>query len=308
MNLDRPLEITSQFDRDRRRIDGAIRHGEESLSDIDRYSRRDEDLEDGLRAVRYGREHDLGVGPGVELPTRMHYYEEEIVDHELVHETPGRGLRRVSVVHFGSLPVRTTLVKRFSSQIFHSELEERPFDLSHQFNPRPRRRSPHKHFQHDDHRTSDHFEESHGQVGVFGDDSVAPEQVAFHNPLKIWNNEALGQLGFTMPHNPPIVQIGLVDSPAPRPVLPDNDPNGTAEEAPRDWGASPGHVPQANGKGVWPDDIQSIGSSVSEDARITTPEHSDFGSEFGDSTSGSSDSANVGDNDHSDDDSGLEDI
>lgn len=78
-----------------------------------------EDFEDGLRAgkPRRGRKRYSGVGPGLHLPTRMHYFDEQTSEDDLAHEAPGRGLRRIPVIDFRPLLVRKTLGPQFRNTI-----------------------------------------------------------------------------------------------------------------------------------------------------------------------------------------------
>ena len=210
---------------------------------------RGEDLEDKLREGRYRNGHDLGVGPGVELPTRMHYYEDEIIDHELAHETPGISLRRVPVVHFGSLQVRETLANRFSNDVFfNSELEERPPYRTHQFNPRHLRqeRTPQQPFHSDDHRTTGRFEGGHGQAAFFPDDTITSKQFAAHLQSGLPNEKTPQQVGTTLPNQPPDVQAQGIESAKPQQggrTLGSHGLDGIVEEAPRGWAASPERTP-----------------------------------------------------------------
>lgn len=133
----------------------------------------DEDLED-----RFGRSHFLGVGPGIELPTQMHYFEEETIDNESVHEAPAGGVRRVSVMNFGYFQVRDTLADRCSSEI--SKLEERPFDYLPLYNSCRSRNgcNPRRTSHMNEYRATDSFERRHGQASVFPNKNITSEQVA----------------------------------------------------------------------------------------------------------------------------------
>ena len=202
-----------------------------------------EDLEQKLHEGRYRNGHDLGVGPGVELPTRMHYYEEEIIDHELAHETPGISLHRVPVVHFGSLQVRETLANRFSNNLFNSELEERPFLRPHQFGSRHLRqgRTPQQPPQDDDHRTAGLFEGSYWQTAVFPNDTITSKKFATHLQSGLPNDESPQQVGNTLPNEPPGVQVQVIESANPQRggrTSGSHGLDGTVEEAPRGWAAS----------------------------------------------------------------------
>ena len=80
--------------------------------------------------------HDIAVGHGIELPTRMHYFERGVADTESKHGASITHLRRVPVMNFEHL--RETWDKRSpNDRMFNEELEDRRFDRSpNQLNPR----------------------------------------------------------------------------------------------------------------------------------------------------------------------------
>ena len=244
---DDDADADDEFHEKQRRHDRRERLGVRPIHSAHCLARDDgpgEDLDDGLREGRYRHGHDLGVGPGVELPTRMHYYEEEIIDYELVHETPGIGLRRVPVVHFGPLQVRETLANRFSNNFFFSsEREESLFHGSDQFNPRHlgQERTPQQAPHSDGHRSTGRLEGSQGQSDVIPDETITSEQVASHLQPEMPNDKTPQQAGTTLPNEPPGVQVQVIESANPQQggrTLGTHGLDGTVEEAPRGWAAS----------------------------------------------------------------------
>ena len=109
-----------------------------------------EDFEDELRAGKLGsgRGRYLGVGPGVHLPTRMHYFGDGDIDEDLAEGSSGRGLRRIPVIDFGPLLVRNTLGTQSPNTIQRVPRYTSPLH--------PRNRcAPHRPSQDDDHRAVD---------------------------------------------------------------------------------------------------------------------------------------------------------
>ena len=80
------------------------------------------------RSHGHGRRRYFGVGPGVELPTRMHYFEGALNHGNVGNATPRRGLRRIPVVNFELLRAGRTLVDGYPPAMCTSELEEHLFD------------------------------------------------------------------------------------------------------------------------------------------------------------------------------------
>ena len=150
----------------------------------------------------------------------------------------------------------------------------------------------------DDHlRVAENSEGRHGQA--FPDVTITSEQCVARLQPELSKDKIFQQARVDLPSNPAGVEAQVMDSATVQqsePVMSEHSVN-SAE-----------YTPQANGGGAWQDDTRSIGSSVSDEAIVFTPESSDFGSDCGNSASGDSDSADVGSNGHSDDNNGRRNL
>ena len=242
----------------------------------------------GLHAGIYvrGRGRYLGVGPGLELPTRTHYFEGALGDGGLVHTTPGKGLRRVPVVNFEVFRARGALSNGTPTRIYTSDFEQHLFDGP----PRPRSRRTAGQLPHnDEHRAAATFEGRLGQVAVCLDHTINSEQVEVPLQFGLSHDQFLQKESNGLRNIPLTNQAQVIDCATLQQdgsALSEHSLNGTAEEASSGWDSSVEHEPPAGGGEASQDDAQSVRSSVSDEAINLTWASSVFGSEFGDLATG----------------------
>ena len=229
----------------------------------------------GLRANRYRRSYRpyLGVGPGIELPTRMHLFEGALNGGGLAHTTPGRGLRRVPVVNFESFRAAGESGNEILPRIFTSEFEQHLFDDL----PLPLNGCAARHRPNDVEYIADGESEARpGEAAVSPYGSVDSEQLAIRHQLGSSIDQSLHQGQTGLLNNYPSNEAQAVDSASIRrsgPALSEHGLDGTAEEILHAQDAAFEHTPQADDgeTEASQDDIRSVSSSSSDEPIIFTP-------------------------------------
>ena len=251
----------------------------------------------GICADRYGRSHRpyLGVGPGIELPTRMHYFEGALNGSGLTHGTPGRGLRRVPVVNFESFRAGGNSSNGILPRIFTSEFEQHLFD-DHPlpFNGCDARHIPNNFL----YIAAGSSEERPGQSSICSRDAVSSEQVAIRTRTESSNEQFCRQRETCLASLSPgreFQAIEIASSQPGGPALSEDGLNCTPGETTHGHGAISGQTIRAEGGEASWDDAQSTSSGALDRTIVYTPRSSSSGSAYGDPADGDLDNADVED-------------
>ena len=196
---------------------------------------------------------------------------------------------------------RETWDKRFSKDtIFHSELEEHPFDNP----PLPLNGDTTRHIPKDvECRAAGSSEERPGQSSICPLDAVSSEQVAVRARPESSNEQSSQQRETCLANPSPGHEIQAIEAATIQrggPALSEDGLNCTPEETTHSHGASSGFTPRAHGGEASQGDGRSVSSSASERIIIYTPRSSSLGSEYGDPANGDLDTADVENNVHFD--------
>ena len=228
-----------------------------------------------IRARGYGRGRGpfFGVGPGVELPTRMHYFEGALNHENSAYATPGRGLRRIPVVNFDLLRTSNTLDNGYPAEMCTSELEQHLFDT-------PRRpcigRTAHQFPYYDEYIADRGSEAMPGEAAVCPYGSVDSEQLAIRLQPGTSIDQSLHRAQTNLLNKSSNNETLAVDSASTQrdgPALLKHGLNDTAEEVPHGQDTTFDYTIQADDgeTEASQDDIGSVGSSSPDEPIIFTP-------------------------------------
>lgn len=243
-----------------------------SLSDTNLNSQLDDaqnGYEYGARGYSRGRGHYFGVGPGVELPTRMHYFQGALNHDYVANANPGGRLRRVPVVNLGLL-LSNSFGNGYPTGMGTSELEQYLFDTA----PHPRTENTARQpSNYEKFRAAVMSQTRSAKAAVCACNSILSEQAPACLQLEPSVNHCLHQGQTCLLENSPTYEARALNSAYTQQGGPVQAEHGTAEKNPQgpEAGSECAYEADEGGEEAIQDDDRSTSSNSSDWSIVLCP-------------------------------------